>query len=916
MNWRAVRTQFAIILSLAAAACGGGGGGGGSNPQPQTIAFAQAGPLTLPIGATLTNVASGGGGSGAITYQSSNTSVLTVNATSGLATGIAAGSATVTATKAADASFSQAQATYTVNVTLQQQTIAFAQPGSQTVQIGATLTNVASGGGGSGAITYQSHDTSVLTVNATTGVVTGVATGTTGVTATKAADATFAQAQAAYVVHVQTKGVMSAWIGATDTQVMLPQIAVDNQFGNQFWRAPAATCATPADIGTCANATFSIAMTPAVTDAVATLTQPAYYQLSNGASIGLASVVASKRFSERIGHAALFFNNRYWVLGGGQPNIPHPLTPIPHTTLSDVWSSADGKSWKLETNAAPWGPRWFHSAVVFNGAMWVIDGAPSVGPTSTDVWSSTDGVNWTKRTNNTLLPWHSTHLNIVVFNGAMWAVAGGSSFSSTDGVNWTRRSTDGAIGGFNAGRGYASLTVYNGSLWYIGGATLVSALPANALNDVWKSSNGVDWVQVTASAQFAKRIRHQAFVMNGRLWVMGGQVPDGSAGTDWARDAWSTTDGVQWTPEDTDGLDATYLARVVEQTDPVRVTLIGGIQRGYSNNVWQTTNGRDWNNLSVSAQFSPRSAPGVSFNGQMWIIGGGTVNGRVGDAKTSEIWRSANGVDWSRVTTTGTIFSPRDGHCAVVFQNKIWVIGGWDGDVGGGGTETRLNDVWSSSDGVAWTKHDPAGGVIFSPRVGHEVIVFANKLWVIAGNLTNTANSPDVWSSPDGLTWTQVSANVPILARNGHRGVEFNGEMWVTGGTFDNNNGTGTSDALTSSDGITWTQHFGSTLFASRMRHGTAVLNGRLYVIGGLDNEVYGVGAILGDVWSTADGTSWRLETAAGFTPRWNAGFMMHGGEMWLVGGFNLSYLNDVWRSTDGINWRVGVSQDIIAPGL
>ena len=71
MNIRAVRVQFTIALSFALAACGGGGGGGGNqNPPPplsQTISFAQAGPLTLQIGATVTNAASGGGGTGAIT---------------------------------------------------------------------------------------------------------------------------------------------------------------------------------------------------------------------------------------------------------------------------------------------------------------------------------------------------------------------------------------------------------------------------------------------------------------------------------------------------------------------------------------------------------------------------------------------------------------------------------------------------------------------------------------------------------------------------------------------------------------------------------------------------------------------------------------------------------------------------------
>jgi hypothetical protein len=827
MNWRAVRTQFAIILSLASAACGGGGGGGSPQPPPppppqqQTISFTSAGPLTL--------------------------------------------------------------------------------------QVGATLTNAASGGGGSGAITYQSADTSVLTVNATTGVVTGVATGTAGVTATKAADASFAQAQASYVVHVQTTGQMSAWIGATNTQVTLPQIAV----GNQFWRAPAATCATPADIGACANATFSIPMTPAVTDAVATVTTPAYYQLSNGASIGLASIVSAKRFSERIGHTALFFNDRYWVIGGGQPQIPGPA-PTQHTILSDVWSSADGKTWKLETNAAPWGPRWFHQSVVHNGAMWVIDGAPSPGPTSTDVWSSTDGVNWTKRADNTILPWHSTHLNVVTFNGSMWAVAGGQSFSSTDGATWTPRSSVGAIGGFNAGRGYASLTVYDGSLWYIGGATLVSALPANALNDVWKSSNGVDWVQVTATAPFTRRLRHAAFVMNGRLWVYGGQTPNGAGDPEWALDAWSTTNGVQWTKEPTGGLDASFLTQVVQQSE--RVTLIGGIQRGYTNNVFQTTNALDWTSLSANAQFSPRTTQGVSFNGQLWMIGGAIADGREEGANSNEVWRSTNGVEWARIATTGTIFSPRQGQCVIAFDSKLWVIGGWDNASGGGGTETRLADVWSSTDGVAWTRTTTGPG--FDPRAAHDCVVFQNKLWVIGG-ITAVGDVNDVWSSSDGISWTAHTPGMSVFTpRHAHRVVAFNNEMWLTGGGETIGAVTqGTSDVWHSADGNTWTQANVPTPFPPRIFHAMDVFNARLYVIAGRSGDDYNSGVPRQDVWSSANGVDWIQEAAsAGFGARSSPALMIHNGEFWIAGGFTLSYVNDVWRSADGSNWRVGVAQDIVVP--
>lgn len=914
MNLRSLRMQFAIVASLTLVACGGGGGGGNQNPPPrqsQTISFAQAGPLALPIGSTVTNSASRGGGTGAITYASSEPSVVTVDATSGLATGIAVGSATVTATKAADTGFTQAQATYTVNVTLAQQAIAFAQQGPLTVLLSATLTNTASGGGGTGAITYASSATSVLTVGATSGVVTGVAKGTATVTATKAADASFAQAQTTYTVKVRTTTMMTGYISETSSQMFLPQFIAD-----QFWSARADTCPTPASIITCpgADVVGPIGVN-LFHDLNATLTTPAYHALATGLAIEDATLVAATRFSERIGHAALFFNNRYWVIGGGEPDLPSAAAEPPHTILADIWSSADGKTWKLETDAAPFGPRWFHQAVVFNGAMWVISGASTDANTPTnfltDVWSSTDGVHWTQRATNIGLPFYSTHLNVAVLHGEMWAISGGTTFASSDGVTWTQRSALDAIDG--GGRGYASLTVFEGSLVYIAGATQ-NADPVFARHDVWKSGDGINWAHIDA-APFSKRLRHVSFVMNGRLWIMGGQVPDGANGAVWALDAWSSVNAFAWTQETTGGLGATYLAQVVQQTNPQRVTLIGGVQRGYSDNVWQTTNGRDWNALSAHAQFSPRATRGVSFGGHVWIVGGATVEGAEIGARSNEIWRSDNGTDWTRVATQGTIFSPRDGHCVVVFNNKLWVIGGWDGDFISGATETRLNDVWSSDDGVTWTKHEPTGGVIFAPLVGHDVVVFQNKLWVVAGSVQNDTDSNEVWSSADGDTWTLVPQVDPFTARRSHRVVAFNGELWMTGGAVDSVVGAdeGTSDVWHSADGASWTLQ--SAGFSPRVRHALEVFNGKMYLIGGLSGEIYLNSTIYNDVWSSDDGIQWTKETSVtAFPPRWNTASVVHQNELWLVGGYGLSFLNDVWRSSDAKNWHLGFSHDIVIP--
>jgi hypothetical protein len=73
-------------------------------------------------------------------------------------------------------------------------TLTFTTPSTASVAAGATLTNAASSnysGGSYGAISYTSSSPSVATVNATTGVVTGLSVGTTTITATQAAASGF-----------------------------------------------------------------------------------------------------------------------------------------------------------------------------------------------------------------------------------------------------------------------------------------------------------------------------------------------------------------------------------------------------------------------------------------------------------------------------------------------------------------------------------------------------------------------------------------------------------------------------------------------------------------------------------------------------------------------------------------------------
>ncbi len=359
MNIRWLNSSLLVAVAALATACGGGGGSSGDTSQPQVIVLSNQGPISGQAGITVNNTASGGAGTGAISYASSNPAVATASATTGAASLLTVGSATITATKAASSGYNSATVSYILNVTQGTQTIGFAQTGPLNVLFGSVSNNAASGGAGAGAVAYVSSNTNAVTVDSA-GAATAVGVGSAVITATKAADANYMQAQSTYSINSQTPDKISAFIGATGADVNLPASANGKQFG----RARVADCSITDTVATCANAELNSVNGTSISDTRATLTTPAYYAIVNGSTVGTPIDVRTDRFSNRIGHAAVYFNNRYWVIGGGEAIVPN-VGSKQYVAKADVWSSADGKVWKLETSDGGFGARWFHQAVVY-----------------------------------------------------------------------------------------------------------------------------------------------------------------------------------------------------------------------------------------------------------------------------------------------------------------------------------------------------------------------------------------------------------------------------------------------------------------------------------------------------------------------------------------------------------------------
>ena len=244
-----------------------------------------------------------------------------------------------------------------------------------------------------------------------------------------------------------------------------------------------------------------------------------------------------------------------------------------------------------------------------------------------------------------------------------------------------------------------------------------------------------------------------------------------------------------------------------------------------------------------------------------------------------------DGSTWSQATANAA-WSDRIYHCSVVYDNKIWVIGGEDG--------SNKNDVWSSSDGITWTQVTAAAA--WSARKIHTSVVFddgsGEKMWVMGG--LGSSNTNDVWSSSDGITWTQATASANWSVRIFHSSVVFDNKIWVIGGT---DNGSHNGDVWYSSDGISWTQATANAPWVTRYAHSSLVYNNKIWVIGGYQ------GGYKNDVWSSTDGTTWTQATAgAPWAGRLHHTSLVFNNKIWVIGGGISSggvYDNDVWHTSN-----------------
>ncbi|MDB5319117.1 MAG: hypothetical protein JWN40_748 [Phycisphaerales bacterium] len=293
------------------------------------------------------------------------------------------------------------------------------------------------------------------------------------------------------------------------------------------------------------------------------------------------------------------------------------------------------------------------------------------------------------------------------------------------------------------------------------------------LRDQADANFGKIWPAVTQSnTQPAPAGSNPAVFFNGALWIVGQDISNQSRD-----DAWYSTDnGVTWVNA-TAGLSggAAFGSRFAQQVTVFNneLWLIGGRSgstSGYLDDVWHSADGITWTQ-AASAVFPARAYHGaVVNNGRLYVIGGyNAVNHRMND-----VWSTADGVTWQQEVAAGTTFTARQSFTTLSYAGRIWVIGG---EVGG--LSPVSNEVWSSADGINWLQAN--GGNSAAPmRTGASGVVFDNRMWVLGGSDSAYNASNQIFYSLDGLNWVQ-SATLPD-ARSDAAALVFNNKIWLIGG--------------------------------------------------------------------------------------------------------------------------------------
>ena len=322
------------------------------------------------------------------------------------------------------------------------------------------------------------------------------------------------------------------------------------------------------------------------------------------------------------------------------------------------------------------------------------------------------------------------------------------------------------------------------------------------------------------------------------------------------------------------GVEAT---RVVKLADGALTVTTGPVAEGPGHAVEVSAPGGDATWSGTVESWSPTGIAGARVFDAAFGISGSDLDPDGKPARSYEWARTTANVhaDWRSRDGAAVNWLPATG--------KYWATGGWNGNPPpkGFGDQFTTNEVWSSPDGVTWTPEMADGHDQWVGRHVHNALVWHDRLWLVGGDNWRGFYQVDVVSSADGRTWEYEPY-----------GTTHTPWSYEPDGSFD-------------------------PTYTGRLNQMAGIYQGALWVAGGqnIESNVRHNDVWRG-TWDAATGLQWELiapdapASETRWAPRGSVNQLLEfKGRLWLIGGGNFSWAGsetsaDVWSTVDGVTWK------------
>ncbi|MBI4248989.1 MAG: hypothetical protein HY611_05755, partial [Elusimicrobia bacterium] len=621
-------------------------------------------------------------------------------------------------------------------------------------------------------------------------------------------------------------------------------------------------------------------------------------------------------------HSSVVYSSRVYVVGG------NGVATSSYVYVAPILSSGTLGAWS-QTASLPL-PREKHASVVFNNKLYAIGGYEGGSAKQEVYYASIDFYgNISTWTATSSLSAARSFPGALVFNNRIYAI-GGEGVSS---VEMALMNANGSLGAWNSSqvslpqvRGKHASAVFNNFAYVFGGLDDLSAdraeifiasftLGGIALNthkqlDITLSAGASDYVLADASPN-----RVEVFTSMdcaGGLVYDSGWIPATSANTG-ATLSTATANYVRVRGRDAQGNEGWIPASAGMTGGAGGAGMTGGKSEGCFGPYYPADNRgplgpaiiqpavdpSTWT-LAVSSNIAAKGLnlargdhASVVYGSYVYVTGGNDGGGARSEVYFAPIFSDGKVTSTGSWTQTTSLPAARERHGAVIYNSRLYVIGGLVG--GSASQDIRFAAINANGTLDAWSQasmpaaRDSHASVWIPASAG----MTGGALYVIGGKDAGGTARADVFyaaiNADGSLGAWHVAKSLP-QARSGHSALVFHNRIYVLG----DSSGLTPYFALIAPDGTLGDWKPATNLAAAFSYTASAAANNRLYVIGGVGrNEVYSAA-----VSSSGALGAWNAMTALPQARERHSAVVLNN-RLYVIGGYaGAAYRSDILVST------------------